>query len=139
MTSAPRFAAWLKQAMRTAGLDVDSQRGGGRASLADACDVSRSTVGRWLDGASIPSPEHFKAIARTVGVSVADLLIGTGIMDQSDIGAPTTTSPAADLTAELGQRWGVPDDRLPLLRTSIEALAAGLAATKDQSAPNDGE
>ncbi|MEU4296378.1 helix-turn-helix transcriptional regulator [Kitasatospora aureofaciens] len=137
MTSAPRFAAWLKQAMRTAGLDVDSQRGGGRASLADACDVSRSTVGRWLDGASIPSPEHFKAIARTVGVSVADLLIGTGIMDQSDIGAPTT-APAVDLAAELGQRWGVPDDRLPLLRASIEALAAGLATTKDQTLSGDG-
>ncbi|MFE2407088.1 hypothetical protein ACFXDE_01955 [Kitasatospora sp. NPDC059408] len=133
MTPAQQFARWLTQAMRAAGLDIDSQRGGGRAALADACDVSRSTAGRWLDGASIPGPEHFKAIARTVNASVIDLLIGAGIMDQDDIGVPTTP-PMTDIAAELGQRWGVPGDRLPLLRTSIEALAAGLAAAKDENA-----
>ncbi|MGA5820852.1 helix-turn-helix domain-containing protein [Kitasatospora sp. NPDC094028] len=134
MTAAQDFSAWLTQAMRAAGLDIDSQRGGGRATLADACDVSRSTAGRWLDGSSIPSPEHFKSIAHTVGVSVIDLLVGTGIMDQADVGTPTR-SPEADLAAELGRRWGVPHDRLPLLRASIEALAVGLAATHDHPGP----
>jgi transcriptional regulator with XRE-family HTH domain len=86
MTAAEQFAAWLAAAMRRADLDIDKPQGGGRAALAAACDVSRSTVSRWLDGKAIPSPEYFQPIADAVGVSVAELLIGAGIIPADSLG-----------------------------------------------------
>jgi len=128
---AQRFAAWLTQAMRDAGLDIDSQRGGGRATLADTCGVSRSTVGRWLDGQSMPSAEHFRSIAKALHVPLRDVMIGGGIMDASDFEhRPQSTGPE-ELVAELVERWSIPAENVPLLRASVEALAAGFAQTPE--------
>jgi transcriptional regulator with XRE-family HTH domain len=79
-TPAQRFAAWLRGAMRRAGLDIDSRMGGGRAELADSLGVSRSTVSRWLAGDSLPDPTQFESIAAAVGVPVLELLVGSGII-----------------------------------------------------------
>lgn len=77
---AERFAAWLNMAMPRAGLDVSTQMGGGRAALADAVGVSRSTVKRWLDGDTLPEPTKFEAIANRLGVPVVEMLVETGII-----------------------------------------------------------
>ncbi|OKI16602.1 helix-turn-helix transcriptional regulator [Streptomyces sp. CB03911] len=128
MTPAERFAAWLKPAMRNAGLDVDRQQGGGRAALAKACDVSRSTVGRWLDGQSLPAASHFKPIADTLNLPVADVLVAGGIISQDDLDAPPVTLNTEESIAALAVRWGIPEENMPMFRASVEALATGFAA-----------
>lgn len=130
MTPAERFAAWLKPAMRNAGLDVDRQQGGGRATLAKACDVSRSTVGRWLDGQSLPGAGHFRLIADTLGIPVTEVLVAAGIISQDDLDAPPVTLDTEESITALAVRWGVPEENLPTFRASVEALATGFAANR---------
>jgi transcriptional regulator with XRE-family HTH domain len=85
MTIADQYAAWLAQAMRNAKLDIDRQRGGGRKALAEALGVAPTTVTRWLEGKVVPSPEHFEAIADTVGVPVMEMLIESGIISAESV------------------------------------------------------
>jgi transcriptional regulator with XRE-family HTH domain len=80
MSRHPRFAQWLATAMRTAGLDIDKQRGGGRAELAERLNVSRSTITRWLEGGSLPGPEYIEPLAEALNVYVDDMLISGGIV-----------------------------------------------------------
>ncbi|MEU8920024.1 helix-turn-helix transcriptional regulator [Kitasatospora sp. NPDC048545] len=91
MTLSETYAAWLRDAMRAAGLDIDRQRGGGRQALAQAVGVSASTVGRWLTGDAVPSPEHFEPIADAVGVPVVTMLVDSGIISAASLtlGQPT--------------------------------------------------
>jgi transcriptional regulator with XRE-family HTH domain len=107
MTMADQYAAWLARAMRAAGLDIDRQRGGGRKALAEAVGVAPTTVTRWLEARSVPSPEHFEAIADAVGVPVVKMLVENGIISaesvtlehQSGVRFQPTPAQAAD---ELG-------------------------------------
>jgi transcriptional regulator with XRE-family HTH domain len=108
MTLNERFAAWLAAAMRGAGLEIDRQRGGGRMALATKLGVSPSTIGRWLDGKSMPGPEVYEPLAVALGVPVADMLTGTGILSSESLqhlhqtgvrSQPITAAQAAD---ELG-------------------------------------
>lgn len=122
MTAAERFGRWLSNAMRQADLDIDSQRGGGRSILADACGVSRSTASRWIEGASMPGPEHFKMIAKTVGVRTVDLLVGTGIMSAEDF-PEGELPPASNLSVEeVADAWGIRPEDHELLRIMVEGL-----------------
>lgn len=75
-----RFRQWLATAMRNAGYDIDKQRGGGRAELADRLGVSRSTITRWLEGGSLPGLEFIEPLAAALNVPVTDVLIGAGIL-----------------------------------------------------------
>lgn len=99
-TPAKRFGDWLKAAMRRAGLDVDTQMGGGRAALADAVGVSRSTVKRWLDGDSLPEATKFEAISRTLGVPVPAMLVESGLVSVKAIGMTPQPEPRAETALE---------------------------------------
>jgi len=72
MTTAQRFAAWLAPAMRRKGLNIDSLRGGGRITFAEAVGVSPSTVNRWLAGKNTPDPDKFELIAATLDTEGRD-------------------------------------------------------------------
>lgn len=105
MTLNERFAAWLADAMRTAGLEIDRQRGGGRMTLATAVGVSPSTVARWLDAKSTPSPEYYEPLAEALKVPVGDMLVETGILSADSLSQlqrsgvrsqPITVAQAAD-------------------------------------------
>lgn len=105
MTPAEQFAAWLKQAMRGAGYDIDSQRGGGRNELAARMNIAKSTVTRWLSGEVLPAAEYFPALAEALDVSVIDALVGAGIISRASAAAlqrdpvkilPVTPEQAAD-------------------------------------------
>lgn len=114
MTPAHTFAAWLGPAMRRANLDIDTQQGGGRVALANACQVSRSTVSRWLEGQSMPSPEYFEAIAEALNVPVVDMLVGASIISASSLRElQQPDSPAnAPSVEEVAAEWGIlPEDR----------------------------
>lgn len=90
---AERFADWLKMAMPRAGLELEGQMAGGRATLADSVGVSRSTVKRWLDGDSLPEPTKFEAIANRLGVPVVEMLVETGIISIQAAGLEARPQP----------------------------------------------
>ena len=76
-------------------------------ALAQAVGVAPSSVARWLDGKSVPSPELFEPIADAVGVAVGVMLVESGIISaeslpqlgRSDVRSGLTPAQAAD---ELG-------------------------------------
>ncbi|WP_035796329.1 helix-turn-helix domain-containing protein [Kitasatospora mediocidica] len=106
MTLNEQYAAWLAKTMRaTEGFDIDKQRGGGRMALATAVGVSPSTVARWLDAKSTPSPEYYEPIAKALGVDPIVMMVESGIisaeyltrMQRSDVRSqPITPEQAAD-------------------------------------------
>jgi transcriptional regulator with XRE-family HTH domain len=105
MTLNETFSAWLADAMRAAGMDIDRQRGGGRTALATKLGVSPSSVARWLDGKATPSPEFYEPLAAAVGVPVTDMLVETGILSAESLlhlhrsgvrSQPITAAQAAD-------------------------------------------
>lgn len=79
MTPAQEFAAWLQSAMRAAGYDIDSQRGGGRNALADALGIAKSTVTRWLSGEVLPDARYLAPLAKALHLTVAQVLAGSGL------------------------------------------------------------
>lgn len=85
MTLNERYATWLADAMRAKGMEIDKQRGGGRMALATAVGVSPSTVARWLDAKSMPSPEYYEPLAAALGVSAATMLVETGILSADSL------------------------------------------------------
>jgi transcriptional regulator with XRE-family HTH domain len=108
--------------MRRADLDIDKQQGGGRAALAAACGVSRSTVGRWLDGQSSPNPEHFEVIAAALGIPVIQLLVGAGIISTYPSSPPNLVEEQPITPEEAATRLGIlPDDR-ELFLTFVDQL-----------------
>jgi transcriptional regulator with XRE-family HTH domain len=111
MTLAEQYGAWLTKAMREAGLDVDRQRGGGRTALAQAVGASKTTVGRWVDGLSTPSPEYFEPIADAVGVPVGTMLVESGIISAESL--PQTgrsdVRSQAHTPAEAADQLGITD------------------------------
>jgi transcriptional regulator with XRE-family HTH domain len=112
MTLAQQFADWLADAMRRAQLDIDRQQGGGRVALANKLGVSRSTVSRWLDGKALPSPEYFQPIADAVGVPVAELLIGAGIVSAESLNLGRNDTVAMKRPEEVADDWELlPKDR----------------------------
>lgn len=85
MTLNEQFAGWLADTMRAAGLEIDRQRGGGRMTLATAVGVSPSTVARWLDAKSLPSPEYYESLADALGVPAGEMLVKTGILSAESL------------------------------------------------------
>jgi transcriptional regulator with XRE-family HTH domain len=83
-------------------MDVDSQLGGGRAALADAAGVSRSTVGRWLDGTTLPRVEQLRVIAAAVGAPLSEMLAAIGVAEDIVGDAPVRPLTREEVVAELG-------------------------------------
>jgi transcriptional regulator with XRE-family HTH domain len=138
MTLADQYAAWLADAMRKAGLDIDRQRGGGRNALAQAVDVAPSTVGRWLSGKTIPSPEQFEPIADAVGVPVITMLVETGIISAealTKMSQPDVTSQAIT-PAQAADALGIHD---PAERAEFIQRLEARTRRHLRSAESDGE
>ena len=87
-TLTKRFAAYITQAARAAGYDIDSPRGGGKTQLARDTGMSASSVGRMLAGQTMPDPSYYEPLARTLRVPLRELLIRSGIVSPESLGAP---------------------------------------------------
>jgi transcriptional regulator with XRE-family HTH domain len=141
MTLNERYAAWLADAMRAAGLEIDKQRGGGRMALATAVGVSPSTVARWLDAKSLPSPEYYEPIAAALGVSAATMLVETGILSAESLlqlqrsgvrSQPITAAQAAD-----GLGLHDPHERAEFIREVERRYRRGLRAAESDGEAGD--
>jgi transcriptional regulator with XRE-family HTH domain len=104
----PAFAAYIADAARQAGYDIDSPRGGGKTALARDAGISLSTISRLLSGTRAPDPSTFDGLARALRVPLRELLTRSGIISSDSLHAwpnngvrsrPITPREAAD---ELG-------------------------------------
>jgi transcriptional regulator with XRE-family HTH domain len=78
-TPAERFGAWFRAQAERCGYDL-SPRGGGRAALAAATGMSASSIGRTIEGKTLPMPSQFEVIANLFDVPVRDVLVEAGII-----------------------------------------------------------
>lgn len=117
-TTAQRFGRVVKDAARAAGYDVDSPRGGGRTQLARDIGMAESSVGRMLDGKTLPKPNFYEAIARTVNLPVWTLLVEAEIISREILTETSRPRVASPITPEeAAQELGItdPSDRLLFL------------------------
>jgi transcriptional regulator with XRE-family HTH domain len=138
MTTAQRFAAWLAPAMRRAGLNIDSLRGGGRTEFANAVGVSPSTVNRWLGGTSAPEPDKYEQIATALNVDPIAMLVDVGIISsqtanerrKSAIDSPAITP------GQAADGLGIHD---PLQRQMFKVFLDGLTRAPVTPSDQDGD
>ncbi|MEU6513706.1 transcriptional regulator [Streptomyces sp. NPDC046978] len=76
---AKRVGEYLTQAATAAGFDV-APRKGGRAQLAAATGLNLTTIGRTLDGVTLPLPSQLSAWASVLGIDNHTLLIESGLI-----------------------------------------------------------
>lgn len=140
MTVNERFATWLADAMRAAGLDIDRQRGGGRKALADTLGVSPSTVARWLNGTSEPEPAMYEPLAAALDVNAATMLVETGILSANSLsqlqrsGVRSQPTTAAQMADQLGIHD--PHERADFIRY-VEGRARRLRAAESDGEAGD--
>lgn len=77
------WLTWLRRIITTRGYDIDSPRGGGSTRLATDTGLAPSSVSRILTG-SAPNFESCVILARTLELSLPELLIRTGKADPED-------------------------------------------------------
>ncbi|MEV8477839.1 helix-turn-helix transcriptional regulator [Streptomyces sp. NPDC051173] len=86
-TRAEKFAALVAPAARRAGYTGR----GATARLARDSGLPESTISRMLLGQRIPDPKSFEPLAKTLGMPVADLLVGAEIVSASTLHQIATT------------------------------------------------
>lgn len=118
---AEQFAAYVREAARRAGYDIDSPRGGGKTALARDTGMSPSSVGRMIAGKAMPDPAYLEPLAQALRVPLPELLVLSGLISRdafTDPQPPRALSPreaAADL--------GIKDpSKVELFETMVRAL-----------------
>ncbi|KRV48797.1 hypothetical protein AQ490_23285 [Wenjunlia vitaminophila] len=132
MTTTPRtrqFAAYIREAARRAGYDIDSPRGGGKTAIAKTAGMSPSSVGRMLSGQAMPDPSYLEPLAGALGVPVLALFVQAGLISDH----ATRHPPAAPVTPirNAGEQLGLKGSHLDL----FEALVQVLTSAKPDPAP----
>ncbi|MFF2650357.1 helix-turn-helix domain-containing protein [Streptomyces sp. NPDC058045] len=82
---AEQFAAYIREAARRAGYDIDSPRGGGKTAIARATGMSQSSVGRIIAGTSMPDPVYLQPLARTLRVPIEEMLVLSGLVSRESL------------------------------------------------------
>lgn len=118
---AAQFAAYVREAARRAGYDIDSPRGGGKTALARDTGMSPSSVGRMIAGKAMPDPAYFEPLAAALRVPLPEVLVLSGLISRdvfTEQQPPRALSPreaAADL--------GIKDPaKVDLFETMVRAL-----------------
>ncbi|MET9321901.1 helix-turn-helix transcriptional regulator [Streptomyces sp. NPDC003038] len=137
-TVAQRFGALIYELATKAGFDL-TPGAGGRQELAEKSGMHKSSVGRMLDGQTLPSPAAISGLARAVGVDVMDLLIEAEIIPKEDrrktvvadvlsaTPQPQPLSPSAAADA-----WGITDPMIRGMLISNITQAIRLQQDADQ-------
>ncbi|MFI0934680.1 XRE family transcriptional regulator [Streptomyces sp. NPDC021019] len=113
--AAQRFGALITRLAHEAGYDVSPGSGGRSALARDAC-MSASSVGRMLDGKTLPMPGQLEGLARTVHADVRTLLVAAGVISDAawpkganpDVlsGSAPSSPPSPEVVADM---WGLTD------------------------------
>ncbi|MFJ6215037.1 hypothetical protein ACIQGZ_17130 [Streptomyces sp. NPDC092296] len=129
----PAFTQWLRQRAKAAGYDVGASRGA-RLALAKAAAISPTQVGRTLTGDTMPSVESQRGLAKALGIPVAEMLVRSGTLAPEDILSRAGTPAASEVDPyRLAREWGIPEDRVELFVSCVEALADGFRRNSGES------
>lgn len=116
------FAAFVREAARRAGYEIDSPRGGGKTALSRDTGMSPSSVGRMLAGKAMPDPAYLEPLARALRVPLPELLVLSGLISRDAFTGeqphPRTLSPR-EAAADLGIRDPA---KVELFETMVRAL-----------------
>lgn len=117
-----QFAAYVREAARRAGYDIDSARGGGRVALARDAGMSPSSVGRMLAGKAMPDPVYLVPLAEALRVPWPELMTRSGLVPQNFFDDPQHER--APLSArEAAADLGIKDPtKVDLFETMVRAL-----------------
>jgi transcriptional regulator with XRE-family HTH domain len=113
-----QLAAYVLQAARRAGYDMDSPRGGGKAKLAHDAGMSATTLSRLLGGTRMPDARYFEPLAAALKVPVTELLVEAGIVSRVQLGAPA--GPATP--EEVADSWGLRNEDRDLFFSMVDQL-----------------
>jgi transcriptional regulator with XRE-family HTH domain len=134
-TRAQQFGEYVAAAVRAAGYDIDSPRGGGKKALAQRAGMSPASVSRMLAGQTIPDPEYLEALAEAVGVPLMELLVRSGIVSKraSQAVGSAPAVPEEPLTPEAAARMlGIrKPDRVQTFAAVAKTLADQEKADED--------
>lgn len=111
---AKRFGAYLTAVATQAGFDV-RPRQGGQAQLARLTGLNLTTVGRTLEGKTLPLPSQMERWASALGRTVREMLVESGTIPDSESGNQPAIRevPSAPLTPEAAaDAWGITDPKI---------------------------
>ncbi|MFE9098526.1 helix-turn-helix domain-containing protein [Streptomyces sp. NPDC007264] len=134
---AEQFAAYVREAARRAGYDIDSPRGGGKTALARDTGMSPSSVGRMIAGKAMPDPAYFESLAAALRVPLSELLVLSGLISRdvfTEQQPPRSLSPR-EAAAELGIKEPA---KVELFETMVRALLTD-QNIRPESQQEDGE
>lgn len=134
-TRAETFAAFIAQAAREAGYNIDGQRGGGRKRIAEATGMGQTAVGRMLAGQSIPDPRYLEPLAGAVRADLRQVLIEAGVISERALAAAAARgADQGSLTAsEAANRLGITIPRnVELFVTMVESMQSQESDPKER-------
>ncbi|MEU3161373.1 helix-turn-helix transcriptional regulator [Streptomyces griseoincarnatus] len=116
------FSAYVRDAARRAGYDIDSPRGGGKTALARDTGMSQSSVGRMLAGKAMPDPAYLEPLAAALRVPLPELLVLSGLISREAFTVEAQQARALsprEAAADLGIRDPA---KIELFETMVRAL-----------------
>lgn len=93
------FGTWLREEMLRQGYEVDGPRAGGRTLLAKKSGISLSIISRTLNENRIPDFPALRAIGKTLGYTLAEMMVFAGIAEEGDLPAPVGRISQVTMTA----------------------------------------
>ncbi|MCY0943574.1 helix-turn-helix domain-containing protein [Streptomyces antarcticus] len=131
-----RFAEYIRQAVREAGYDIDSPRGGGKTRLARDTGMSTSSVGRMLAGKSMPDPAFMERLASALRMPLREMLFRSGLVTDPNALAPARPASPGEggeplTSADAARRLGI---RSPARVAMFEGLVAHLVREEREEA-----
>ncbi|MGW4040914.1 helix-turn-helix domain-containing protein [Streptomyces sp. NPDC004778] len=123
-----QFARYIRDAVSSAGYDIDSPRGGGKKALAKATGMSQTSVGRMLAGQSMPDPLVLERLADALHVPLPELLVRSGVISERSHTSVAATLPDIDdlpvlRPEEAARRMGLKDPQnIEFLATTVRML-----------------
>jgi len=134
--TAKEFGDLVRRLAAEAGYDM-TPGAGGQVALAEATGMSRSAVGRMINGITLPMPNQFERLARVLHTDVRNLLVAAGVISREawpegiipDVGSSTSQAPQSP--EAFADSWGITD---PVIRQTLVGafeLAIKLQRAKD--------
>lgn len=132
---AAAFAAWLHDQLTARGYDLTGPRSGGRGAFAADSGISPATVGRLLRGERVTDTRILGLLAEALHVSLGEVLVRVGILDETGLGEVREPSPGARrITPEQAA------DELGITDEQQRALFVAMTHTlRRQPPPGNGE
>ena len=117
------FAAFITERATAAGYDTSGPRTGGRKKLAADTGMSQTSVGRMLNGQTMPAAEFLEPLGNAIGVHVCVLLEAAGVVSPGALTNSAPLRPQPPTVQVAAEALGITK---PLHIRLLETIAAAL-------------